>query len=35
MNNVEIATLLNGLVEISRDGAEGFKTCADKVNQQF
>ena len=32
MNNVEIATLLNGLVEISRDGAEGFKTCADKVN---
>lgn len=32
MNNIEIATLLNGLVEISRDGAEGFKTCADNAS---
>ncbi|SFE12916.1 PA2169 family four-helix-bundle protein [Nitrosomonas sp. Nm166] len=34
MNNVEIATLLNGLVEISRDGAEGFKACADNASDQ-
>ncbi|MBA2484076.1 MAG: DUF2383 domain-containing protein [Nitrosomonas sp.] len=32
MNNPEIATLLNGLVEISRDGTEGFKTCADNAS---
>ena len=32
MNNIEIANLLNGLVEISRDGAEGFRTCADNAS---
>lgn len=32
MNNPEIATLLNGLVEISRDGTEGFKTCANNAS---
>lgn len=28
MNNEKILTLLNDLVEISRDGASGFRTCA-------
>ncbi|AKH37243.1 MULTISPECIES: PA2169 family four-helix-bundle protein [Nitrosomonas] len=32
MNNTEIATLLNGLVEISRDRADSFKTCANNVS---
>jgi uncharacterized protein (TIGR02284 family) len=32
MNDIEIATLLNELVEISRDGAEGFRTCANNAN---
>ncbi|HJT51426.1 MAG TPA: PA2169 family four-helix-bundle protein [Nitrosospira sp.] len=28
MDNDRIVSMLNGLIEISRDGAEGFKTCA-------
>lgn len=32
MNNEKIANLINGLVEISRDGAEGFKKCADDAD---
>ncbi|SEL24082.1 ferritin-like domain-containing protein [Nitrosovibrio tenuis] len=31
MNNDEIVDMLNGLIEISRDGMEGFKTCAEDV----
>lgn len=29
MDNDRIVSMLNGLIEISRDGAEGFKTCAE------
>lgn len=29
MDNDRIVSVLNGLIEISRDGAEGFKTCAE------
>jgi uncharacterized protein (TIGR02284 family) len=32
MNNDEIVNVLNGLIEISRDGAEGFRTCATDVD---
>ncbi|PTQ78993.1 uncharacterized protein (TIGR02284 family) [Nitrosospira multiformis] len=32
MDNERIISMLNGLIEISRDGAEGFKTCADDIN---
>lgn len=32
MKNDEIVDMLNGLIEISRDGAEGFKTCAEDVD---
>jgi uncharacterized protein (TIGR02284 family) len=32
MNNERIVNMLNGLIDISRDGMEGFKTCADDVN---
>jgi uncharacterized protein (TIGR02284 family) len=34
MTNDEIASTLNGLIEISRDGAEGFETCADDINDE-
>lgn len=34
MTNDEIANVLNGLIEISRDGAEGFRTCAEDVTEQ-
>lgn len=29
MDNDKIISTLNGLIEISRDGAEGFRSCAD------
>jgi uncharacterized protein (TIGR02284 family) len=29
MDNDRIVSMLNSLIEISRDGAEGFKTCAE------
>ncbi len=32
MNNERIVDMLNGLIDISRDGIEGFKTCAEDVN---
>ena len=32
MNNEKIVSILNGLLQISRDGGEGFKTCADDVS---
>jgi uncharacterized protein (TIGR02284 family) len=32
MNNTEIANLLNGLAEISRDSADSFKTCANNAS---
>lgn len=32
MDNDRIVSMLNGLIEISRDGAEGFKTCADDTD---
>lgn len=32
MTNDKIVSVLNGLIEISRDGAEGFKTCADDAD---
>ena len=32
MNNDEIVSMLNDLIDISRDGMEGFKTCAEDVN---
>ncbi|ARO88203.1 aldehyde dehydrogenase [Nitrosospira lacus] len=32
MNNDEIVSILNGLIEISRDGAEGFRTCSEDVD---
>lgn len=34
MTNDEIVAVLNGLIEISRDGAEGFRTCAEDATQQ-
>ena len=32
MNNERIVNMLNGLIDISRDGVEGFKTCAEDVD---
>jgi uncharacterized protein (TIGR02284 family) len=32
MDNDRIISVLNGLIEISRDGAEGFRTCAQDVD---
>ena len=32
MNDEKIISMLNGLLEISRDGAEGFRTCANDAN---
>ena len=32
MNNDEIVSILNGLIDISRDGVEGFKNCAEDVD---
>lgn len=32
MSNEKIIGMLNGLLEISRDGAEGFRTCANDAN---
>jgi uncharacterized protein (TIGR02284 family) len=32
MDNERIVSMLNGLIEISRDGAEGFRTCADDAD---
>lgn len=32
MDNDRIVSVLNGLIEISRDGAEGFRTCAEDVD---
>ena len=32
MNNERIVNMLNGLIDISRDGMEGFKTCAEDVD---
>lgn len=32
MNNDEIVSTLNRLIDISRDGVEGFKTCAEDVD---
>ena len=32
MNNEKNITLLNGLIETSRDSAKGFKTCADNTS---
>ncbi len=32
MDNERIVSMLNGLIDISRDGAEGFRTCADDAN---
>ena len=32
MDNAKIVSVLNGLIEISRDGAEGFRTCAEDVD---
>ena len=32
MDNDKIVSVLNGLIEISRDGAEGFRTCAEDVD---
>ena len=32
MDNGKIISVLNGLIEISRDGAEGFRTCAEDVH---
>ena len=34
LNKIEIASLLNELVDISRDSVDGFKTCADNVADQ-
>ncbi len=32
MNNDQIVNVLNNLIEISRDGAEGFRTCAEDTD---
>ncbi len=32
MNNDEIVSMLNGLIEISRDGVNGFRTCAEDTH---
>ena len=32
MDNNRIVSVLNGLIDISRDGVEGFKTCADDTD---
>ena len=32
MDYAKIVSVLNGLIEISRDGAEGFRTCAEDVD---
>lgn len=32
MDNDKIVSVLNDLIEISRDGAEGFRTCAEDVD---
>ena len=32
MDNDRIVSVLNGLIEISRDGAEGFRTCAEDTD---
>ncbi len=32
MNNDEIVSMLNGLIEISRDGVQGFRTCAEDTH---
>ena len=32
MGNDRIVSVLNGLIEISRDGAEGFRTCAEDTD---
>lgn len=34
MDNQQIVSTLNGLIEISRDGAEGFRTCAEDANDE-
>ncbi|MBA2659491.1 MAG: PA2169 family four-helix-bundle protein [Nitrosospira sp.] len=34
MDRDRIINVLNGLIEISRDGAEGFKTCAEDADDQ-
>ncbi|MGH8763394.1 MAG: ferritin-like domain-containing protein [Nitrosospira sp.] len=33
MDNDRIVSVLNDLIEISRDGAEGFRTCAEDVDE--
>lgn len=33
MTNDEIVTVLNDLIEISRDGTEGFRTCAEDATE--
>jgi uncharacterized protein (TIGR02284 family) len=32
MDNAKIVSVLNGLIDISRDGAAGFRTCADDTD---
>ncbi len=32
MDNDRIVSVLNGLIDISRDGAAGFRTCADDTD---
>lgn len=34
MDNDRIVSTLNGLIEISRDGAEGFRTCAQDAHDE-
>lgn len=34
MTNDEIVSTLNGLIEISRDGADGFETCAADIDDE-
>lgn len=34
MTNDKIVSVLNDLIEISRDGAEGFRTCAEDTSEQ-
>ena len=34
MDNHRIVNVLNGLIEISRDGADGFRTCAEDAEDQ-
>ena len=34
MTNDKIVSVLNGLIEISRDGADGFETCAEDIDDE-